>query len=65
MWQTVKFSFMTPLDEGKFPRHYCGVDQRLSHEAHNLGIVGSSPTPATNNNNNFYKIEGLNWTEIA
>ena len=35
---------MTPLDEGKFPRHYCGVDQRLSHEAHNLGIVGSSPT---------------------
>ena len=55
---------MTPLDEGKFPRHYCGVDQRLSHEAHNLGIVGSSPTPATNNNN-FYKIEGLNWIEIA
>ena len=23
---------------------YCGVDQRLSHKAHNLGIVGSSPT---------------------
>ena len=42
---------MTPLLDyynsyrcGKFLHHYCGVDQRLSHEAHNLGIVGSSPT---------------------
>ena len=34
---------MTPLDEGKFPRHYCGVDQRLSHGPHKSEIMGSSP----------------------
>jgi hypothetical protein len=26
-----------------------GIEQLVAHEAHNLGVVGSSPTPATRN----------------
>lgn len=26
----------------------CGIEQRLAHQAHNLGVGGSNPSPATN-----------------
>ena len=32
------------LFEGSIHR---GVEQWLAHQAHNLGVVGSNPTPAT------------------
>ena len=30
-----------------FARKYCGVEQLVAYESHNLVVAGSSPAPAT------------------